>query len=316
MKKSVVLLTLLLAGSIAGTYVVYELSVKESMRALGDHREEEKQLRQRITKLEDTFFGTKPETVLSAWRSEIQSWAEAADRRSAFFNLGDIPLRVEIPEEERDLAKWVYKREHPKIVRELETKIYERGVILPDPTFGTPDPNSYGQGDDPPPGEISRHLARLEFGKAIANLLIDAGAKNIRQIAIWPESVEISGRNGDIKSRTTGLSFTIPMRDFVIFIDKMSQKDRYFEVKALKLTNTALRDKNANLNVQMVLAQAYYAPAEQAREVGGKAGSSDEMQNLFPSLFGSGKLGGSQQTSPRGSKKTWWQKFRQNYIPF
>ncbi len=315
MKKSVILLTLLLVGSIAGTYAVYELYVKQRMRELGEHNEQEKQLQARITELEETFFRTKPETVLSVWRSQIQPWADAVDRRADFYTLGEIPLSVEIPEEERDLAKWYYKKVQPKMVRELETKAWESGVDLPDVTFGTPDPNSYGQGDDPPPTEISRHLARFEFGKSIAELLIDAGVKNVRAIEIWPERVEISGRSGDVNSRTTGLSFAIPMQNFAVFIDKLSQNDRYYEVKALQLTNTRLRDPNANLNVQMVLAQAYYAPAKQAMEISGEEGSSEEMQNLFQNLFGARNLGGEPQGTPR-STKTWWQKFRQRYLPF
>ncbi len=316
MKKSVILLTLLLVGSIAGTYAVYELYVKARMRELGEHLEEERQLRGRITELEETFFRTKPETVLSVWRSEIQPWADAVDRRADFYNLGDIPLRVEIPEEERDLAKWYYKEVQPKMVRELETYAWENGVRLPDVTFGTPDPNSYGQGKDPPPGEISRHLARFEFGKAIAELLIDAGVKNVRALEIWPERIEISGRSGDVKSRTTGLSFTIPMRDFVEFIDELSQKDRYFEVKALQLSNTRLRDQNANLNVQMVLAQGHYALAKQARDGGTLAGSSEEMQSVFENLFGVRMTSNVQEANTRTNKKTWWQKFRQKYSPF
>lgn len=315
MKKSAILLTLLLVGSIAGTYAVYELYVKKTLRELGDHLEEEKLLQERLTQLEETFFRTKPETVLSTWRSEVQPWADAVDRRAAFFNLGDIPLRVPIPEEERELAKWYYAEVQPKMVRELETKAWESGVRLPDPTFGTPDPKTYGQGKDPPPREISRHLARLEFGKAITEILIDARVKNIRSLEIWPEQVEISGRSGDVKSRTTGLDVTLSMRDFALFIDKLSQEDRYFEVKALRLTNTTLRNKNANLNVQIVLAQAYYAPAKEAREGGGEAGSSDEMQNVFLNLFGSRKAT-DEGAKPRTNKKTWWQKFRQKYLPF
>ncbi len=315
MKKSAILLTLLLVGSIAGTYAVYELYVKKTLRELGDHLEEEKLLQERLTQLEETFFRTKPETVLRIWRSEVQPWADAVDRRAAFFNLGDIPLRVPIPEEERELAKWYYAEVQPKMVRELETKAWESGVRLPDPAFGTPDPKTYGQGKDPPPREISRHLARLEFGKAITEILIDARVKNIRSLEIWPEQVEISGRSGDVKSRTTGLDVTLSMRDFALFIDKLSQEDRYFEVKALRLTNTRLRDKNADLNVQIVLAQAYYAPAKEAREGGGEAGSSDEMQNVFLNLFGSRKAT-VEGAKPRTNKKTWWQKFRQKYLPF
>ncbi len=315
MKKSVILLTLLLVGSIAGTYAVYELYVKKRMRELGEHLEEEKLLQERLTELEETFFHTKPETVLSTWRAEVQPWADAVDRRSGFYNLGDIPLRVPIPEEERELAKWYYAEVQPKMVREIETKAYESGFSLPDPAFGTPDPKSYGQGDDPPPREISKHLAQIEFGKAITDILVDARVKSVRSLEIWPEQTEVSGRSGDVKSRTTGLAITIGMREFVTFIDKLSQKDRYFEVKALRITNTRLRDTNADLTVQMVLAQAYFAPAKQASESSGEAGASDLGQSVFQNLFGNRDTTSTQPKSPR-NKKTAWQRFRQRFLPF
>lgn len=314
MKKSVIFLTLLLVGSIAGTYAVYELYVKARMKELGEHLEEERQLKDKIGSLEETFFKTKPDTVLRVWRSEIQPWADAVDRRADFFNLGEVPLKVEIPEEQKEIVKFYYKDVQPEKVRALEAKAWESNISIPDPTFGTPNPDRYGQGANPSPEEISGHLARFEFGESIVDLMIDARAKRVDVLEIWPERVEMSGRSGDIKSHTTGLSFTISMRDFVGFLDKLSQQDRYFEVKALWLSNTTLLEPNADLNVQIVLAQAYYEPATEAREAMVAEGSS-VMQGLFANLFGA-KPQATTSSPDRSNKKTWWQKFRQKYLPF
>lgn len=314
MKKSAIFLTLLLLGSLAGTYAVYELYVKQRMRQLGEHLEEEKQLQAKIEKLEETFFKTKPDTVLRIWRAEIQPWADAVAQRAAFFNMGQIPLEVEIPEEEREIAKFYYKKIYPKMVLELETKLYESNIRLPDPTFGIPHPDTYGTGSNPPPQLIARHLARFEFGKAVAELLIDARVRRIDVLLLWPEQEELSGRSGDVKSRSTGLSFTIAMRDWVNFFDKLSQEDRYFEVKSLLVTNTTLRNPNADINVQMVLAQAYYEEDKKDREIT-VAGESPKMQGIFANIFGSSSA--DQQNQRRTStRKSWWQQFRQRFLPF
>ena len=319
MRKSTILLTLLLVSSIAGTYAVYELYVKQRWKELGDHQKEEEQLRKKITQLEELFFRTKPDTVLSVWRAEIQPWATAVDRRTDFYTLGQIPLKVEIPEEEKGLAKWYYRRVHTKMVQEVETRAWQSGVILPDPAFGTPDPSFYGQGSDPSAEEISEMLAQFEFGKAVAYLLIDSGVKTISVLEIWPEQIAIAGRRGDVKSRMTGLAFTIPMRNWVVFFENLSQEDRYFEVKALHLSNSRLRDPYADLNVEMILAQAYYEEAKQVREVAGEMGPSGNLASMFANMFGrpgASVVGPRSPGQVRSDEKSWWDNFRRKYLPF
>lgn len=331
MNKGAIFLTLLLVSSIAGTYAVYEFYVKQRWKELGDHQREAKQLREKISQLEETFYGTKPDTVLSIWRTEIQPWVDAVDRRTTFYNLGPVPLEVEIPEEEKEFAKWFYKREHPKLLRAIENSVLASGVRLPDPGFGTPDPSFYGPGSDPSAEEVSEHLARFEFGKAVADLLIGSGVRTITALEIWPEQTAIEGRRGDVQYRTTGLAFTIPMRNWVVLMDELSQEDRYIEVEAVRITNTALRNPNADMSVEMILAQAYYERAKQVREVGGEMGSSEDMAGMMASLFpgrgpggGPGRGPGGGMGSPFGrgagpgapKKMSWWKNFRRNYLPF
>ncbi len=314
MKKSVILLTLLLVASLAGTYAVYELYVKARIKELSEHLEEEKQLKNKLTTLEETFFKTKPDTVLRVWRNEIQPWENAVRQRALFFNLGEIPLDVEIPVEQRDIAKFYYKKVYPEMTQELDNRLYEANLYLPDPTFGIPHPDTYGRGASPAPKQISRHLARFEFGKAVADLLIDANVTSVSVLEVWPERNELSGRSGDVKSRTTGLSFTIRMQDFVRFLDMLSQENRYFEVKSLHLTNRTLRYSNADLNVQMVLAQAYYKEDEKGKETSVSGGPA-QMRTAFSEVFG-GPLPSRAAARSTRRRKTFWQSFRQKYIPF
>lgn len=312
MKKSVVVLTLLLIGSIAGTYAVYELYVKQRMRELGEHMEEEKQLTDAITRLEETFYRTKPDVVLRVWREQTQPWANAVARRSEFFNLGDIPLEVEIPEEE--IPKFYYKEIYDKMIQILEDEAYQSQTIISDTTFGIPNPSNFGQGTNPKPEEISAYLVRFEFGAAVTRLFIDAGVIQINNLNIWPERNEVKGLSGDIKSRTIGADITISVRDFVSFMEDLSRRDRYFQVKAIRITNRTLRDPDANLNVQMILAQAYYEPATESREVAGAVSSTADLKDLFGSLFGASSTTERKRSKEDG--RTWWQNFRKKYLPF
>lgn len=314
MKKSVIVLTLLLIGSIAGTYAVYELYVKQRMQELADHMEEEEQLTSAITRLEETFYRTKPDAVLRVWREQTQPWANAVSRRSEFFNLGDIPLEIEVPEEE--IPKFYYKDVYEKMVETLEDEAYQSQTLISDTTFGIPDPSKFGQGTNPKPEEISGHLVRWEFGAAVTRLFIDAGVIQINNLNIWPERNEIKGLSGDIKSRTIGADITISMRDFVSFMEDLSRRGRYFQVKAIRITNRTLRDPEANLRVQMILAQAYYEPATESREVAGAVSSTADLKDLFGSLFGNSSSRAAQNKQREEDGRNWWQNFRKKYLPF
>ena len=316
MKKSVIVLTLLLIASIAGTYAVYELYVKARMRELGENLEEEEQLKASIKRLEETFFTTKPDTVLRVWREQTQPWEDAVSRRSEFFHLGDIQLEVEIPEEV--IPKFYYKDIYDKKIQALEDEAWQSQTTISDSTFNMPNPSSFGQGTNPSASEIEGHLARFEYGAAITRLLISSGAISINNLNIWPERIEVKGLSGDIKSRTIGADLTIPMREFVTFMEDLSQQDRYLQVKAVQITNKTLRDPDANLNVQMILAQAYYEPATENREVSGSGSSTQDLQNLFGDLFGNSSSAAATTSSRRREEegRTWWQTFRKKYLPF
>lgn len=311
MKKSVVLLTILLLVSIAGTYAVYELYVKQRMKELGEHLDREQELRDRIAELEDTFYRTQPPAILKEWRESTQPWAEAVEARTEFFNLGGIPLEVDIPEEV--FPKLYYQDELPKLREELENYAYQKNVGVADFNCGVPAPNSYGQGTDPSAEEIAGHLEDYKYCAAITRMLIDAGPQYIEPLVIWPErEIKLPGRGGVLKERTVGVRWDIRMEDLVKFIDQLRGANRYFRIEALRISNRQLLQADPVLKVEMLLTQAYFVPTK-ARS-GAETELKEETTSVLQSLFGGG--GASSGPPEEEEEESWWQWFRRNWLPF
>lgn len=315
MNKSVVALTLLLIASLAGTFAVYQLYVKKRMKELGENLAKEEQLDNRIGVLEDTFLRTKPEVVLEAWRRKTQPWADAVDARSGFFNLGNIPLEHPVPEER--IPKFYYKEVYEKNLEQLEEEAYQKNIVLSDMVFGVPAPSSFGSGSNPTHEEIEKHIVKWEFGAAMTRLLMDAGAVSIDTLNMWPKTVKYTGRSGVFNSRTVGINMTIPVENLVQFLDKLGQEERFFQVEAIRISNSKLRDPYFTLTIQLILTQIYFEPSADRRDALGGVGNEDAA-STFKSLFGGGRGGSPGDTKPVFGEEelTGWALFRHNWLPF
>lgn len=316
MKKSVVALTLLLIASLAGTFAVYQLYVKQRMKELGENMSREELLENKIDQMQTTFFKTKPEAVLEAWRLETQPWADAVDVRSRFFNLGDISLEHTIPEER--IPKFYYKEIYEKNLQELEDEAWQKGTILANTTFNIPEPSSYGSGSNPSAKEIEKHIVRWEFGAIMTRMLMDAGATSINTLNMWPQTIKYTGRSGVFNSRTVGVSMTIPIENLVKFLDRLGQEERFFQVEVIRISNSTLRSPYADISVDLILTQVNFEPSTNRRDTIGGV-DSDKTASTFASLFGaSSGSAAPRDTQPVFGEKelTGWRKFRKNWLPF
>lgn len=310
MKKSVVLLTILLIASIAGTYAVYELYVKEKMKALGEHTEQVKQLEIRIQALQDTFTGSRPQEVIDLWRQATQPWAEAVDSRARFYTMGSLIEPVEIPEEV--IPKIYYRNELPKRIERLNEYALEKNVQIGDTSCGVPAATYYGEGTNPPADEIKRHLQTFDYCAALTRMVVDAGPISIEPLRIWPvEPVET--RSGVIRKRVTGITMKITAEPLVRFLDRLSQSDRYFKVDELRIANSNLLDGNPVLSVDMLLTQAEFELNKKATTGQAEAGAAGAESDALATLF-SRRPRDPEDEPQQGPTR--WQQFRRKWLPF
>lgn len=314
MKKSVILLTILLIASIAGTYAVYELYVKEKMKALGEHTVQVAQLEDRIKVLQETFSRTQPQVILDLWRQGTQPWAEAVDNRSRFFTLGTMVEPVEIPEEV--IPKIYYRNELPKRIDRLTEYAAEKGVIIGDTGCGVPSATFYGEGTNPPAAEIKGHLETYDYCAALTRMMVDAGPVSLDPLRIWPEE-QLKTRSGMIRKRVTGISIKTGTEPLVRFLDKLAQSERYFKVDELRIANSNLMDPNPTLAVEMVLTQAAFEPAKKADSVGQtEAGAPRAQGDALATLFNRTPTAARGAAQEEEQGPTWWQRFRRAWLPF
>jgi hypothetical protein len=313
MKKSVLLLTALLLASIAGTYAVYEFYVKARMKELGDHIEQEKRLRSKLSILDETFFGTEPDVVLKEWRESTQPWSDAIDGRTKFFTLGELATSVEIPEEK--IPRFYYREELPKRIKALEDYALSKNVEISDLGCGVPGAESYGAGTNPAAAEIARHLKNYDYCAGLTKMFINAGPQSIENLSIWPtRDVKIKSR-GTIQERTTGVTMLIRMEPLVRFLDTLAQSPRYIHVDALRISSANLNETDALLNVDLLITQSNFEPTVGKTNQASDAADPAAAQDRLNALFG-GDGGAARRPVEDERKTTFWQWFRKAFIPF
>lgn len=308
MKKGTVIATLILLVALAGAGAVYQFYVKELLAKFQEHQVQEAKLTAKIKDMKETFSGTRPELVLATWRGETQPWVDAVARRSRFFNLGEIPLNVLVPEER--IPKFYWREEYPKREEKLRLDAWDSSCTLGNVGFGL---NSTVEGRNPSREQVSEWLTTFEFGAAMTRLLIRANVASIDEVNLW----EPRPGKGNMEIRTTGLSFTVPsMKELATFLESLRHRDRYFSVEALSVSNRTLRDPYSPLQVDMILSQAIYLGRDKGgggAVAGGPPGPGlgpGNAQQRFSSFFAT--RGGSPQTKER----SWWQNFRKKWLPF
>ena len=125
-------------------------------------------------------------------------------------------------------------------------------------------------------------------------MLIEANAQQILDINPWPPRQGPRGINGSVEYRTYGLMFTITMQNFAVFLQKLMEEQRYFNVDHFYVHNKSLRNPGAPLQIQMLLTQARYIPAQQGGSGPGIGAQFDPTTAFTPGAagFGGGFGGG------------------------
>lgn len=310
MKKGTIFAIMALLAGLAGTGAVYQYVVKERIKQLGQHLAEEEKLRKKIGSLEEVFSRTRPDKVLSLWRQRTQPWADAVAERSRYYNMGELTLSHEVPQEV--IPKFYFTEQYPKLVEDLYDYAYDNNCIIGEFTFGVLPPGPMVD-TNPKNREVARWLGRYQYGSEMTKFIIDAGAVEVPTVVIWPTRENPPGRSGGLFARTVGYSIVIGLSDLVEFLDKLRTSDRFFDVEGLRIVNTDLTDPDPLITVAMVITQLEYRKTEPGSEKAmlSKSEVKDRLARIFKRRPGQSK-------SRR--KVSGWKKFKKNFhlswLPF
>lgn len=313
MKKGTIIGVLLLVAACSATGAVYVFYAQARFVELNEHEASMDKIYSRLIELGSTFSNTKPEAAVNAWNNGVQPWYEAVLSRTDFFNLGEVPDKVEVPDD--GFQKFFYAEKHPQLQKSLVDYAYNnRCEWVPGAfTFGVPD--RYGIGDNPSREQVSQWLTTYEIGSAVTKLFIKANAAYIENVVIWPKKVTNVGSTrgaGSIESYTTGVQFRMTLQDLAEFLESLRTEDRYFTVDHIRIANRNLRDPFAYLEVSMLLTQARYSEESTAAAAAPAAGS---VRSRMAGLFG-GRVVLNEPSIVQQSKSSWWKRFRRKWLPF
>lgn len=272
MNKSYIILTVLLVLAIAGAGVVYQFYVKVRLAELNQAEQEVRILEQKITEMQETFYGTKPEALLLAYRESTEPWRSAARARHDYFQLPDRDYDVTVPEEQKQLARFWYVDEIRERMTELQGEARAARVQIPPAkvlysVFDARDPDELGSGTNADADEVAGWLWRFERGAELIRSMIEAGATSIIDINRWPPRDGERLQSGYIRYITTGLHFQMPFDRLVEFLDDLRMEARYLSVDAIRITKRNLLEPSLPVNVEMLLTEARFMPAEGPGEV-------------------------------------------------
>lgn len=284
MIKRYVIPTVLILGVFAAAGAVYEFYLKSRLAEYRQNIARMEELESRLQDLETTFEGTKPEVIVKATKLEIGPLAEAVQSRAQFFELPD----VEDPElPEQGLYRFIYEEKYNERFEKLSRDAYSRNIYLnPGIDFGVQSPEALS-GQLVSKNQAEAWLRRIDFGSQVTRRLIEANARAIRNIVLWPFTEE---RNL-LRVRRVGLDIQMPIEDLVRFLDELRLEDKYTNVEAIRVRNANL---NSNyeplLDVEMVLSYAdYIEPELRSGEVGDAVGGGG--QQTARAMFASLRLG-------------------------
>jgi hypothetical protein len=324
MKKSQIIITLVLIASIIGTFAVYQLYVKVRYTELKDHKNEEAKLRAKIDLLSDKFHQTKPEIVLELWNSRKQPWFSSIKQRTEYFQLRDIE-EIKVPDDV--IPRIWYGEEYPKLEKKLEEMALASGTELNASTvkFGVKTPADYPPGTNPRRNEIQANIDLYLYGIEMTRLLIDHKAAQIDNIVMWNPRENPRGRTGTIKKSTTGYDFDITWANLTSLLESLRTNDRHYTVETIKIIQDKMRIKNDPLKVSMVVTQAWYSPTEttaltadgEPAATGQPGQPSQRASAMLNDLFGGGGIGsGKVVTAPTAESESFFKRLMFKLSPF
>ena len=262
MNRIQILVVVGLLAALAGTGAVYQFYVKARIAELSTHEAAAAELERTITKMETTFEKTVPDIMISGYRQQAQPWEDAVDRRTGYFPAPETEAAIAVPKEV--IPKFYYREQFPEMQRKLELEAWEKGVVLPQQlTFGAPDPVAMSE-KNPTAELVSDWLTQYNVGATMVRTLLEANAKSVDDIKIWPSRTNESVSGGFV-IHTTGYEFTMGMRDLTRFLDKLRNETRHYTIEGFWMYNRQLRDTASDVvKVQLILSKTSFQRPQNA----------------------------------------------------
>ncbi|HNR29247.1 MAG TPA: hypothetical protein PKI11_00015 [Candidatus Hydrogenedentes bacterium] len=270
-----------------------------------------------------TFHDVKPKVLIEAIESRVQPWKDARDEWGAVFHMDGWFDRFE-PRSEEKFPKFWYDEESTRLLSNLRVKIIQTqpNLVFPQDIyalFGVPRLEDWKTQDDVTEEVARRALAKLSYGITLFERLLDHNVLRIDDISLWEARRE--PRFGEwVRLRTSGLAFSMRLRDLVNLLETFSAEYRYITVDAMRIT--WLRSWwEPQLDVEMLLTQALWIPPDRrpqqprppvvaAAMPPGQPGAPGTPGTLADQLGDRGRV---QEAEPGMFAKAWkW--FKRNYL--
>lgn len=304
------LIFLLVVGGAVGLYFFYFRAL------LAEYDRQEEYLDALVKRYEDvsrTFSGTQANVIVEEYQKNIEPWEMAVKDRLDLFEATDEVEPEELPGEGEELLKFFYGDRYNEIINELTTDLATRGVMMyADRTFGVPTPDTIVATT---PDQVKLRLNTLKTGVMMTRRLMDAGARRIDQVVLWPTKSEDLAFTVD----TYGLAFAMTLDDLVTFMESLNNGENFYRIDGFKITNENLMaGSNALLDVSLLLSHVSNvklpepgaAPAPGAPPAFGGAPAQGAQANQLELLQALRQRqaagGGAAVTQPK--EKSWWQK--------
>ena len=264
-----ILVLVVAAGALAAVYFFY---FREQWEQYSKDEELREKLDRRLSVLEGEFNNCQPELVVSQWAGAIQPWADAVERRSGFFSMGDVLTIDPIPEDRLPTLKFYYEEKLNGLFFALQQDAWNQGVPIPATTFGVPTMDDL-QGASVSSSEVGFWLQKVKLGCAITRKILKAKPIAIEQIELWWPPVDVYGV---LRLYTAGIQCTMTLENLARFMDDVSRDQTQFcAIKEFQIGNPYLRAyQDPPLQVSFLLTMASYteptpgAPAAPAPTAG------------------------------------------------
>lgn len=249
--KQTIVMVLLLIIALAAIGAGYQFWVKETLERYNEDERYAEQLERKLENLQTTFARTKPELVLEQWRNVIDPWEQSITQRKQYFTLGDATQIEEVPEDK--LARYHYEEQYNELLPALQQEVYEKGVYYQITGFGVPAPPSLS-GSTIREEDVERWLRRIALGCDTVRMLVNANARFIQAVELWPPRTE----QGVLRMHTAGLAFSMNLADLVAFVDQLTtDRSQFYDINAIWIANRNLvASAEPLLEVQMLVTRA------------------------------------------------------------